>query len=156
MRSWTVLHSPIIIIFHCFARPAGIQGLYDFGPMGCAMKANLLNAWRQHFVLEDQLLEIDCSMLTPHPVLEASGHVERFTDWMVKDVKNGECFRADHLIKANLEAKLKHKSTPASEKPEIEKLLHQVCFLCLFIGRVDVSAISFLSTTLFKYKCNTN
>jgi glycyl-tRNA synthetase len=28
----------------------------------------------------------------------ASGHVDRFADFMVKDVKTGECFRADHLI----------------------------------------------------------
>ena len=28
----------------------------------------------------------------------ASGHVERFADFMVKDAKTGECFRADHLI----------------------------------------------------------
>ena len=26
-----------------------------------------------------------------------AGHVERFSDYMVKDLKNGECFRADHL-----------------------------------------------------------
>lgn len=31
-------------------------------------------------------------------VSRASGHVDRFTDFMVKDVKTGECFRADHLI----------------------------------------------------------
>jgi len=30
----------------------------------------------------------------------ASGHVERFQDYMVKDLKNGECFRADHLIES--------------------------------------------------------
>lgn len=28
----------------------------------------------------------------------ASGHVERFQDYMVKDLKNGDCYRADHLI----------------------------------------------------------
>lgn len=28
-----------------------------------------------------------------------SGHVDKFADYMVKDVKNGECFRADHLLK---------------------------------------------------------
>ena len=28
-----------------------------------------------------------------------SGHVDKFADFMVKDVKNGECFRADHLLK---------------------------------------------------------
>ena len=31
-------------------------------------------------------------------VFRASGHVDRFADFMVKDLKNGECFRADHLI----------------------------------------------------------
>jgi len=31
-------------------------------------------------------------------IWRASGHVERFADYMVKDAKTGECFRADHLI----------------------------------------------------------
>jgi len=31
-------------------------------------------------------------------IFRASGHVDRFADFMVKDVKTGECFRADHLI----------------------------------------------------------
>ena len=75
---------------------------YDFGPMGCALKANLLSEWRKHFVLEEGMLEVggvslgiedygsclkvDCSSLTPEPVLKASGHVDRFADWMVKVV----------------------------------------------------------------------
>ena len=32
----------------------------------------------------------------------ASGHAERFADYMVKDLKSGECFRADHLIEGML------------------------------------------------------
>jgi glycyl-tRNA synthetase len=86
-----------------FAIYGGITGQYDFGPMGTALKSNMLNAWRQFFVLEEQMLEVDCSILTPEPVLKASGHVDRFADLMVKDVKTGECFRLDHLIKAHLE-----------------------------------------------------
>lgn len=86
-----------------FAIYGGITGQYDFGPMGCALKANMLHAWRQFFVLEEQMLEVDCSILTPEPVLKASGHVDRFADLMVKDLKTGECFRLDHLIKAHLE-----------------------------------------------------
>ena len=95
----------------------GNAGQFDFGPMGCAMKYNLLSVWRNHFILEDSLLEVDCTIITPEPVLKASGHVERFADLMVKDVKNGECFRLDHLIKTffedliintkNLDSKLK-------------------------------------------------
>lgn len=86
-----------------FAIYGGITGQYDFGPMGCALKSNMLSAWRQFFVLEEQMLEVDCSVLTPEPVLKASGHVDRFADLMVKDMKTGECFRLDHLIKNNLE-----------------------------------------------------
>lgn len=86
-----------------FAIYGGITGQYDFGPMGCALKSNILNTWRQFFVLEEQMLEVDCSILTPEPVLKASGHVDRFADLMVKDLKNGECFRLDHLLKSFLE-----------------------------------------------------
>lgn len=48
----------------------GVAGLYDFGPMGCALKSNILEQWKRFFVLEEQMLEIDCSMLTPERVLE--------------------------------------------------------------------------------------
>ena len=48
----------------------GVAGLYDFGPMGCAMKTNLLQVWCNHFVLEDQMLEVDCSILTPEVILK--------------------------------------------------------------------------------------
>ncbi|MCP9258984.1 Glycyl-tRNA synthetase [Dirofilaria immitis] len=70
-----------------FAIYGGVTGLYDFGPMGCAMKTNMINLWRNHFVLEENMLEVDCSVLTPETVLKASGHVDRFSDWMVKDLK---------------------------------------------------------------------
>ena len=40
------------------------------------------------------------------PVLRASGHVDRFTDLMVRDLKTNECHRADHLLEAALEAAL--------------------------------------------------
>ena len=48
----------------------GVAGLYDFGPMGCAMENNLVTLWRNHFVLEEQLLEVRCTQLTPHQVLK--------------------------------------------------------------------------------------
>lgn len=38
--------------------------------MGCAFKANVLNLWRNFFVMEEQMLEVDCSILTPEPVLK--------------------------------------------------------------------------------------
>lgn len=101
-----------------FAIYGGITGQYDFGPMGCSLKSNMLNVWRQFFVLEEQMLEVDCSILTPESVLKASGHVDRFADLMTKDVKTGECFRLDHLIKAHLE-KL------AADKKATQELKHE-------------------------------
>lgn len=86
-----------------FAIYGGVGGLYDFGPIGCAMKSRLIALWRSHFVLEDSMLEVDCSVLTPERVLKASGHMDRFSDLMVKDLQNGEHFRADHLLRDHLE-----------------------------------------------------
>lgn len=109
-----------------FAIYGGVNGLYDYGPMGCAMKANFLAEWRRFFILEEQMLEVDCSMLTPSPVLVASGHVARFSDYMVKDVKTGECYRADHLIEAHLEKLLTDKKLAAEKKEDIELNLRLV------------------------------
>lgn len=49
------------------------KGLYDYGPPGCALQANIVEAWRRHFVLEENMLELDCSVITPEPVLKTSG-----------------------------------------------------------------------------------
>ena len=38
----------------------GVSGLYDYGPPGCAVKQNLTQFWRQHFVLEENMLEVSC------------------------------------------------------------------------------------------------
>ncbi|KAF3923599.1 hypothetical protein ABW21_db0202477 [Orbilia brochopaga] len=85
----------------------GVSGLYDYGPPGCSLQANIVDTWRKHFILEEDMLEVDCTMLTPHDVLKTSGHVDKFSDWMCKDPKTGEIFRADHLVEEVLEARLK-------------------------------------------------
>jgi len=53
----------------------GVAGLYDYGPPGCAVKSNVKQFWRQHFVLEESMLEVECPAVTPEPVLRASGYV---------------------------------------------------------------------------------
>ncbi|KAI1732366.1 anticodon binding domain-containing protein [Ditylenchus destructor] len=106
-----------------FAIYGGIAGLYDYGPMGCALKSNIVQQWRKHFILTEGMLEVECSALTPADVLKASGHVERFIDWMVKDVQTGDCFRADHLIKNNMEELMKKKTTTENQRAEFEHIL---------------------------------
>jgi len=85
----------------------GVSGLYDYGPPGCSLQANIVDIWRKHFVLEEDMLELDCTALTPHDVLKTSGHVDKFSDWMSKDPKTGEIFRADHLVEEVLESRLR-------------------------------------------------
>lgn len=53
------------------------------------MSSRDVQAWRQHFILEENMLEVECPAVTPEAVLKASGHVERFTDFMVTDTKTG-------------------------------------------------------------------
>jgi len=105
-----------------------VAGFYDYGPPGCAIKQNITQAWRQHFVLEENMLEVECPAVTPEVVLKASGHVDRFTDFMVTDVKTGDCYRADHLLENTLEALLEDKKNPlsAEERKEVNNLLASV------------------------------
>lgn len=35
----------------------GPAGLFDYGPAACALKANVLQLWRQHFVLEVSVIQ---------------------------------------------------------------------------------------------------
>ncbi len=83
------------------------RGLYDYGPPGCALQANVIDLFRKHFILEEDMLEVDCTALTPHEVLKTSGHVDKFSDWMCKDPKTGDNFRADHLVEEALDSRLK-------------------------------------------------
>ncbi|CAI4219546.1 unnamed protein product [Parascedosporium putredinis] len=101
----------------------GVAGLYDYGPPGCALQANIIDIWRKHFVIEEDMLEVDCTVLTPDEVLKTSGHVEKFADWMCKDPKNGEIMRADHFVEEEPEAEGdKKKKKKSKGKAEVVKL----------------------------------
>lgn len=106
----------------------GVAGLYDYGPTGSSLQANILDAWRKHYIIEEDMLELDTTIMTLSEVLKTSGHVDKFTDWMVKDKVNGEIYRADHLVEGVLEARLKGdreargiKEDPEAGKDEDEK-----------------------------------
>lgn len=102
----------------------GVAGLYDYGPPGCSVKNNLLAFWRQHFVVEEAMLELEASCLTPEPVLKASGHVDKFSDLMVKDAVTGSCYRADHLLRDHLVSLLQDTNADLTQgqREEIEAL----------------------------------
>ncbi|CAI9635163.1 unnamed protein product [Alternaria alternata] len=99
----------------------GVAGLYDYGPPGSALTDNIVDIWREHFVLEEDMLKVEPTILTTHDVLKTSGHVDKFADWMCKDPKTGEIFRADHLVEEVLEARLKGDKEARGQKVEVEE-----------------------------------
>ncbi len=76
----------------------GAAGFYDYGPLGASMKKRFEDLWRRHFSGSAvPMVEISCPRVTPHEVLKASGHVDEFTDLVVK-CDQGHPSRADHLV----------------------------------------------------------
>lgn len=100
----------------------GVKGLFDYGPAGCAIKNNMCNIWRDHFVVHDDMLEISCPTLTPYVVLKNSGHVAKFTDVLVKDIKTNDPFRADHLLESFIEKTLADPKATPELKKQLEDL----------------------------------
>ena len=76
----------------------GLQGSYDFGPLGAELKNNLKKSWWKSMVYErDDIEGIDSSILTSPIVLKYSGHEDTFTDPLVDCKSCGERFRADQV-----------------------------------------------------------
>jgi glycyl-tRNA synthetase len=76
----------------------GLQGIYDYGPLGVELKNNLKAAWWRAMVYErDDVEGLDAAILTNRKVLHYSGHEATFTDPLV-DCRNCKSrWRADHL-----------------------------------------------------------
>ena len=79
----------------------GLQGLFDYGPLGGELKNNLKQAWWRSMVYErDDVEGLDAAILTNPEVLKQSGHEETFTDPLVDCRSCNSRWRADHLEKS--------------------------------------------------------
>jgi glycyl-tRNA synthetase len=76
----------------------GLNGAWDYGPLGVELKRNLKNYWWRVMVHErDDVVGMDGAILTHREVLRASGHVEGFSDPMVDCRLTNQRFRADQI-----------------------------------------------------------
>ena len=76
----------------------GLQGMYDFGPLGVELKNNLKSAWWKSMVYErDDVEGLDASILTNQLVLNYSGHEDTFTDPLVDCRSCKSRWRADQI-----------------------------------------------------------
>ena len=76
----------------------GLQGVYDYGPLGVELKNNLKAAWWRALVYErDDVEGLDAAILTNPLTLRHSGHEDTFTDPLVDCRSCKARWRADHL-----------------------------------------------------------
>lgn len=84
----------------------GLAGTWDWGPLGVALKRNIMRAWWNFWVdKRDEIYGVDAAIIMNSAVWRASGHVATFADPLVEDLANHRRYRADHLLKdAGIEA----------------------------------------------------
>ena len=76
----------------------GLNGAYDYGPLGVQLKNNIRDMWWKEMTqLHDNIVGLDASILMHPRVWEASGHVSNFTDPMVDCKQCKSRFRADQI-----------------------------------------------------------
>ena len=77
----------------------GLNGLWDYGPLGVELKRNLKNYWWRVMVHErDDVVGMDGSILMNRAVWKASGHEDTFTDPMVDCRSCKARLRADQIV----------------------------------------------------------
>lgn len=75
----------------------GLNGCWDYGPLGVELLNNIKSQWWRSMTYRDDIEGIDAAILMHPKVWEASGHVEHFTDPMVDCKECKARFRADQL-----------------------------------------------------------
>lgn len=87
------------IIFPSSEIYGGINGFWDYGPLGVELKRNIKDAWwKDNVTMRDDMVGLDCSIIMNPRVWEASGHVGGFSDPMVDCRATKERYRADQVF----------------------------------------------------------
>jgi glycyl-tRNA synthetase len=77
----------------------GINGFFDYGPLGAELKRNIRDCWWDDMVRRrDDVVGIETSIIMHPKVWEASGHVAGFTDPLVDCKVSKQRYRADQLF----------------------------------------------------------
>lgn len=102
----------------------GINGCWDYGPLGVELLQNIKNAWWKSMTYRDDIEGIDASILMHPKVWEASGHLSAFSDPMIDNKTSKARHRADNLIEDFIDKMKKKKKHDIAA--ECEKRLSEV------------------------------
>jgi len=101
-------------------------GFWEYGPTGNNLKNNFIELWRRELLRRDDMIEIDGSQIMSRSVFVASGHLDNFTDPIIKCKNCGATFRADRYITEKT-----GKETPELlSASEIDKLIMEYSLKC--------------------------
>jgi glycyl-tRNA synthetase len=96
-------------------------GLYDYGPLGHALKRRIEGAWESWFLgLSEDYYRIEPAEILPEAVVRASGHLENFTDPEVTCARCKASFRADTVLE-----KVRPAGVDGLSPAEIGKLIEE-------------------------------
>ncbi|HNT29752.1 MAG TPA: glycine--tRNA ligase [bacterium] len=127
----------------------GINGFWDFGPLGVELKNNIKKLWWREIVQKrENIAGIDSSIVHNPKTWEASGHITSFTDPLVDCKACKQRFRADHLAEEQGIAMTELCSTgkcPACGKKELTEPKSFNLMFKTFIGPVeDAASVAYL------------
>ncbi len=92
----------------------GINGFWDYGPLGCELKRNIRDAWWQDIVTSrENIVGLDSCIIMHPRVWEASGHIGGFADPMVDCRQCKKRFKADQLCEEQDKSLLRKDSSYA-------------------------------------------
>lgn len=99
----------------------GLNGFWDYGPLGVELKRNVKNAWWQDMVSSHDDIHslpgapepfamegLDCTIIMHPQAWKCSGHYDLFADWMQTCRQCKKLFRSDHLAGAQRQADWVH------------------------------------------------
>jgi len=97
----------------------GLNGCWDFGPLGVELLRNIKESWWRSMTYRTDVVGIDASILMHPRVWEASGHVQQFSDPMIDNKTSKARYRADNLIEDHIQKLVnKNKTAQANEIAE--------------------------------------
>ena len=132
------------ILLPAFEIHGGAKGLYDFGPVGGRLRNRVNQTWLNHWLSLGNIVEISCPTVTPYAVLEASGHVGEFSDFMTMCSACEEASRADTLLESF------HPNPDSLSKADLQTLLDKSqppCPSCNAVEWTEITAQNLMFNT---------
>jgi len=121
------------ILFQSSEIYGGLNGCWDYGPLGVELKKNIKALWWRDMVnAREDVVGVDCSILMNARVWEASGHVNSFTDPMVDCTQCKGRFRADQLEK--------NQCPTCGSKDKFTEVRHFNLMFHTFVGALEDSS----------------